>query len=101
MRKNMRKKNSLRKHIEEYHLLDYIDQVSLSDRNRDIVSRYMTGESQAELARCYKVSRGAVHQVIATYYSNVLKYLFKTGRLTSYSQEVMEQELKQLKNREE
>ena len=89
----MNKKNSLREHVSEYHLLDYIDQVSLSDRNRDIVSRYMTGESQAELARYYEVSRGAVHQVIATYYSNVLKYLFKTGRLTSYSQEVMEQEL--------
>lgn len=97
----MNKKDHLRDKIIEEHLLDFIDQVSLSARNRDIVLRYMSGESQAELARCYSVSRNAVHQVIATYYSNVLKYLFKTGRLTSYSQEVMEQELKQLKNQEE
>ena len=89
----MANRNELRDYIKKYRLLDYIDQVPLTQRSKDIIIRYVNGESQAGLSRIYGVSFNAIHQVIAAYRSNVVKYLYQSGQLTSYEKEKMEQEL--------
>lgn len=90
----MANRNSLRAYIKKYHLLDYMDQITMTDRNRDIVLRYVAGESQAGLARVYGISFNEVHQVVATYRSNVVKLMYQRGQLSMYVIEQMEKEMK-------
>lgn len=89
----MNKKDHLRDKIIEEHLLDFVDAVSTSARNKEIVIRYVSGESQSCLAHAYKVSRSVIHQIIFTYYSNAHKYMSDNERVPFYSHQVIEQDL--------
>lgn len=90
----MANRNELREYIKKYRLIDYMDQISLTERNRDIIIRYVDGESQASLSREYGVSFNAIHQTIVAFRSNVIRHLYKKGYLCSYEVDQMEQELK-------
>lgn len=60
----MKKKDYLRNLIEQEGLLQYIENISCSNRNKEIVIKYAAGMSQTELAREYGVTANRIHAII-------------------------------------
>lgn len=67
----MEKHNFRRAEIIERHLLDYIDLVPVSDRNKEIVKKYAAGESFTDLAAEYGLSHTRVVTIVVNYISKV------------------------------
>ena len=63
----MRSKADLRKRIIEEELLDF--DVKVSDRNKEIVRKYVEGVEQSALADEYGLSSPRIHRIVANYVS--------------------------------
>ena len=60
-----RPKHYKRERIEKEHLLDYIDHIDYSDRNKTIMKRYASGESYSAIANDYSITPERVNIIIA------------------------------------
>lgn len=69
------KPNFRRERIINEHLLDYIDQVKDSDRNKEIVKKYVAGESFKALSEEYGITDGRLGAIVAEYISKVGRLL--------------------------
>lgn len=58
------KNNYRRELITEFNLLDCLDQVSISDRNKEMIRAFTTGSTAAALARQYQISQTRVAQIL-------------------------------------
>ena len=59
------KPNFRRDRIKRENLLQYLDIILISDRNKDIVRRYTAGESETRLAECYGVTPNRIASIVA------------------------------------
>lgn len=66
-------KDMYRKIIEKHDLLQYIDQVTFSDVNKDVVKRYMSGESLVSINRSYGKSHSWSRAIVYSYVSKCSK----------------------------
>lgn len=71
----MHKPNFRRQRLVDEHLLDYMDQVKDSDRNKEIVKRYAAGESFKVLSEEYGITDGRLGAIVANYISKVHRIL--------------------------
>lgn len=71
----MERPNFRRAQIIEEHLLDYIDQVTVSDRNKEIVKKYAAGKDFGELSEEYGLAYSRVVTIVVNYISKVSKYI--------------------------
>lgn len=60
-----RPKHYKRERIKKEHLLDYIDHIDYSDRNKTIMKRYASGESYSAIANDYGITPERVNIIIA------------------------------------
>lgn len=65
--------NHKRKRINEENLLQYKDQVQLSERNINIVEKYVEGCTLADLAEQHGITRERVAQIVSTYIRHCLR----------------------------
>ena len=70
----MEARNFRRAEIIEENLLDYIDLAEVSDRNKEIVKKYVAGASFKALSREYGLTDGRLGAIVAQYISKVIKY---------------------------
>lgn len=73
------KNHHYRQEIKENGYLDYVEIVSISDRNKKIVLEYMSGESYENLAIQYGLSYNRIPQIIYSYINKVSRYIKKNG----------------------
>lgn len=60
-----RPKHYKRERIEKEHLLDFVDHIDYSDRNKTIMKRYASGESYSAIANDYGITPERVNIIIA------------------------------------
>lgn len=65
----MRYKYALRIKILEENLLARMDDIKMSDRNKEIVRKHVAGASLTELAKEYKLTVSRIRAIIANYIS--------------------------------
>lgn len=58
------KNNYRRELITEFNLLDCLEMVGISERNKEIVRAYASGSTAAALARQYQISQTRVAQIL-------------------------------------
>ena len=73
----MQKPNFRRQRIIEEHLLDYIDRAEVSDRNKEIVKKYVAGKSFKALAEEYGLTDSRMGSIVSAYISKVYKFTKK------------------------
>ena len=66
-------KDIYRSIIERHNLMQYMDQVRFSDVNKDVVKRYMAGESLASINRYYGKSHSWSRAIVYSYVSKCSK----------------------------
>ena len=71
----MKQRNFRRDRILEEGLLDYIEFVNISSRNKEIVISYVNGCSYKELAEKHGVSNNRIPQIIREYIYHARKYV--------------------------
>lgn len=67
------KYNHYRTRIVEEKLLDYLEMSTVSQRNKDIVVKYVSGSNYRMIGEEYGITAHAVRAVIRRYIFNVLK----------------------------
>ena len=67
--------NHFKKTMIEDEYLSYIDIISISDRNNDIVTEYINGILFKTLADKYQVSPSRIHQIVENYENHVYRYV--------------------------
>lgn len=71
-----RAKNNYRRNlIRNFNLLNYLDQVSLSDRNKALILQYMGGMSFTDLAKRYGLTKVRIGQILD-------EFIFSCEKLT-------------------
>ena len=60
-----------RKRIIEENLMEYIDIVDISDRNKDIIRMYVSGASYKEICEKYNIKKQTASDVVARYIHKV------------------------------
>lgn len=68
------KPNFKRERIQNENLLEYIDLVTFSDRNKEIVVRYVNGENYPVIAKDYGLSATRIANVVSTYILKAVSY---------------------------
>ena len=71
-------KNHFRKRIIDENLLQYIQYVKMTDRNKSIVTEYVSGSSYIELGRKHFVTPSRVRDIIRDYIHHCNLYKNKT-----------------------
>ena len=64
-----------RQRIIDENLMEYIDVVKVSDRNKEIVKMYVAGSSFKEIAEQYNLNRQTVSDIILRYITTAHKYI--------------------------
>ena len=59
--------NHKRKRIIEENLMDYIDVVDVSDRNKEIVRMYVAGAKYKEICEKYNIKKQTVSDIVLRY----------------------------------
>ena len=72
-KRKLAEKNHNRKIIIDENLMQYIDSVKLSDRNKDIITLYVNGTPYRFLAEKYGISVKTVADIISRYKGNAYK----------------------------
>lgn len=67
-------KHYKRKRIHEEHLLEYVNHINYSDRNKTIMKKYAQGESYGEIAREFGITPSRVNIIIASYIAKCVWY---------------------------
>ena len=62
-------------------LLVYIDDVDVSERNKEIVKSYVDGASYSALGRKYRLSGSRIRSIIVNYRRHAVKYGTERGEL--------------------
>lgn len=70
----MQKNNFRRDKIIDERLMNYIQFVNISDRNKEIVVAYVNGSTYKELAEKYGVSTNRIAQIVRQYIFHVRIY---------------------------
>lgn len=65
----MRYKYELRRRILEEKLLSRMDDIKMSDRNKEIVRKHVAGASQTELGKEYGLTVSRITAIVANYIS--------------------------------
>ncbi len=63
--KRYHKNNYKRDRIKNEHLLDFVDHIDYSERNKTIMKRYASGQSYKEIAGDYGITPERVNNIIA------------------------------------
>ena len=66
-------RNHKRKRILDENLMQYKNEVQLSERNIHVVEDYVAGGSETQLAEKYGISRERVSQIVHTYIRHCLR----------------------------
>lgn len=69
--------NHYRDRIIAEHLMDYIEVVALSTRNKDIVKHYVSGKSYSQIAKEYNLSESRIPQIVHSYILHCLREIHK------------------------
>lgn len=82
---NKAPKNFRRTRILEENLLEYMDKVDFSERNKDIVRKYVSGTSYKSLADEYQLTTERIASIVRDYILKVSRKLrtFKEGEYGS------------------
>lgn len=73
------RKDDMRNEIKE--LLPYMDIVGISDRNKEVVRKYVDGKSQVELGKEYGISNSRIRDIIVNFRLKVRIFLKKKQAL--------------------
>ena len=84
-RKN-NKPNHKRDRIRTEDLLQYLDKINVSERNKQIVQSYADGVGYQELAERYGITDNRVSQIIYNYIRHCVLYQRKTSCYRRYDE---------------
>lgn len=62
-------------------LLAYIDYVNISERNKEIVKKYVEGGSYVALGKLYGISGSRIRSIVVNYRRHAVKYGKEIGEL--------------------
>lgn len=71
--------NDLRERIINEKLMDVMEFTSDSDRNKEIVTLFVSGTSQANIGKEYSISSPRVRQIILQYIRHAIWYKIRNG----------------------
>lgn len=67
-------KNVLREKILDRNYIELIDIIEISERNRDIVKKFVEGATYSAIAQEYNISPGRVRSIVFNYYRYCYNY---------------------------
>ncbi len=96
---NKRPKNWRRTLILENNLIAYLDDVKMSEKNKDIVRDYSEGLSYKELAQKYSISSSRAEEIIQNFFYHLAKSnTYKYWQDEAYFKLMLEQIKKDMKD---
>lgn len=81
--KRYQKNNYKRDRIKNEHLLDFVDHIDYSERNKTIMKRYTSGQSYKEIAGDYGITPERVNNIVANCVTKCAWYRKKHSKKTT------------------